>query len=140
MSLSRRLTRLCEILIALSASPIPSHLFQTLADQAGGAIACDFLALCLKDADGKGYMVHSLVGGTPEASPVRLFALDEGVPGLSIQSGRVVVRDLGTELDHATELERSWVARGLRAALIAPVRRGGDVLGALCFATREPGT
>ena len=117
MSLSRRLTRLCEILIALSASPIPSHLFQTLADQAGGAIACDFLALCLKDADGKGYMVHSLVGGTPEASPVRLFALDEGVPGLSIQSGRVVVRDLGTELDHATELERSWVALGLRAAL-----------------------
>jgi PAS domain S-box-containing protein len=140
VSLSRRLTRLCEILIALSASPIPSHLFQTVADQAGGAIACDFLALCLKDADGKGYMVHSLVGGTPEASPVRLFALDEGVPGLSIQSGRVVVRDLGTELDHATELERSWVALGLRAALIAPVRRGGDVLGALCFATREPGT
>ena len=140
MSLSRRLTRLCEILIALSASPIPSHLFQTLADQAGGAIACDFLALCLKDVDGKGYMVHSLVGGLPETSPVRLCALDEGVPGLSIQSGRVVVRDLGTELDHATELERSWVARGLRAALIAPVRRGGDVLGALCFATREPGT
>ena len=140
MSLSRRLTRLCEILIALSASPIPSHLFQTLADQAGGAIACDFLALCLKDVDGKGYMVHSLVGGLPETSPVRLCALDEGVPGLSIQSGRVVVRDLGTELDHATELERSWVARGLRAALIAPVRRGGDVLGALCFATRDPGT
>jgi len=140
VSLSRRLTRLCEILIALSASPIPSHLFQTLADQAGGAIACDFLALCLKDVDGKGYMVHSLVGGLPETSPVRLCALDEGVPGLSIQSGRVVVRDLGTELDHATELERSWVARGLRAALIAPVRRGGDVLGALCFATREPGT
>src|SRR5207245_6350007 len=119
-----------------SASPIPSHLLHTHGDQAGGAIACDFHALCLKDADGKGYMVHSLVGGTPEASPVRLFALDEGVPGLSIQSGRVVVRDLGTELDHATELERSWVGLGLRAALIAPVRRGGDVLGALCFATR----
>jgi two-component system, OmpR family, phosphate regulon sensor histidine kinase PhoR len=140
VSLSKRLTRLCDILIALSASPIPSHLFQTLADQAGGALTCDFLALCLKDTDGQGYLVHSLVGGAPEAPPVRLFALDEGLPGLSIQSGRVVVSDLGTELDHATELERSWVALGLRAALIAPVRRGGDVLGALCFAAREPAT
>jgi PAS domain S-box-containing protein len=139
VSLSKRLTRLCEILIALSASPIPSHLFQTLADQAGGVLACEYLALCLKDADGKGYLVHSLVGGAPEASPVRLFALDEGLPGLAIQSGRVILSgDLGAELDHMTELERGWLDLGLRAALIAPVRRGGDVLGALCFAARGP--
>jgi two-component system, OmpR family, phosphate regulon sensor histidine kinase PhoR len=141
VSLSKRLTRLCEILVALSASPIPSHLFQTLADQAGEALACDYLALCLTDTDGKGYLVHSLVGGASGASPVRPFPLDEGLPGLAIRSGRVILSgDLGAELDHMTELERGWVELGLRAVLIAPVRRGGDVLGALCFAARGPAT
>jgi len=141
VSLSKRLTRLCEILVALSASPIPSHLFQTLADQAGEALACDYLALCLMDTDGKGYLVHSLVGGAPEASPGGPFALNEGLPGLAIQSGRVILSgDLGAELDHMTELERGWVGLGLRAVLIAPVRRGGEVLGALCFAARGPAT
>jgi two-component system, OmpR family, phosphate regulon sensor histidine kinase PhoR len=141
VSLSKRLTRLCEILIALSASPIPTHLLQTLADQAGGVLACDYLALCLKDTDGKGYLVHTLVGGAPEAAPVGPFALDEGLAGLAVQSDRVILSgDLAAELDHATGLERGWVELGLRAALIAPVRRGGDVLGALCFAARGPAT
>ena len=38
MSLAERLTRLGEVLIALSGSPIPTHLFQTLGDHAAEAI------------------------------------------------------------------------------------------------------
>ena len=51
MSLAERLERLGQTLIAISGSPIPTHIFQTLAEQAPSAIACDYLAVCLKETD-----------------------------------------------------------------------------------------
>ena len=49
MSHAERLTRLGEILVELSRSPIPTHFFQTLGDDAGSVVPCDYLALCLQD-------------------------------------------------------------------------------------------
>ena len=60
MSLTERLTRLSDVLVALSGSPIPTHLFQTLADLAPAAVPCDYLAVCLPTPDQPGYLVHSL--------------------------------------------------------------------------------
>jgi hypothetical protein len=45
VSLAERLTRLSDVLVALSGSPIPTHLFQTLADLAPAAVPCDYLAV-----------------------------------------------------------------------------------------------
>ena len=45
MSLADRLTRLGELLVAMSGSPVPTHLFQTLADEAGGALPNDYVAV-----------------------------------------------------------------------------------------------
>jgi hypothetical protein len=62
VSLADRLGRVSELLIALAGSPIPTHVFQTLADQAETAIAFDYLAVCLRDAESEAYLVHPLAG------------------------------------------------------------------------------
>src|SRR5262249_11534112 len=56
MTLAERLTRLGELLVAMSGSPVPTHLFQTLADEAGGALPNDYVAVCLADAEQGGYL------------------------------------------------------------------------------------
>ena len=134
-----RLTRLGELLISLSASPVPTHLFQTLADQAATVVPCDGLAVCLADPEERGYLAHSLSGDLPPLG-ARVFGLDEGLVGRAMHSGRpLVVADLGAEAGVAADLEGAWHAAGLRAGLVLPLRRGLERLGALVFAARRPG-
>jgi len=138
MSGAERLTRLGELLISLSGSPVPTHLFQTLADQAALVVPCDGLAVCLADPDERGYLAHSLSGELPPLGD-RLFGLDEGVVGRAMRTGQaLVVADLGAEADRAADLEGAWQAAGLRAGLVLPLRRGLGRLGALLFAARPP--
>ncbi|HET6368658.1 MAG TPA: hypothetical protein VFG27_15585, partial [Pseudomonadales bacterium] len=80
MTLADRLGRVSELLIALAGSPIPTHVFQTLADQAETAIAFDYLAVCLRDAESEAYLVHPLAGDSAEAHAARPFAPGEGLP------------------------------------------------------------
>jgi two-component system, OmpR family, phosphate regulon sensor histidine kinase PhoR len=133
-----RLTRLSEILAELFRSPIPSHFFQTLGDQAWAAVPCDYLAVCLQDPEKGGYLVHSQVDLEDGAMSRRVFSLDEGLPGRAISTAKAyVVEDLTAE-DGAPDLEGVLAAAGLRAALVVPIRSGLEVLGALLFAGRPP--
>jgi len=133
-----RLTRLSEILAELFRSPIPSHFFQTLGDQAWAAVPCDYLAVCLQDPEKGGYLVHSQIDLEEGAMSRRVFSPDQGLPGRTISTGKAyIVEDLATE-DGAPDLEGVLAAAGLRAALVVPIRSGLDVLGALLFAGRPP--
>ena len=138
MSLAERLTRLGELLVAMSGSPVPTHLFQTLADEAGGALPNDYVAVCLADSEQGGYLVHSLAA-LPDRSALapRVFAPDEGVPGRAIRTGQAcVVDDLARAEGAAADLEGALARSGLGSALVVPVRRGLEMLGALLFARR----
>jgi PAS domain S-box-containing protein len=142
VSLAERLTRLGELLVVMSGSPVPTHLFQTLADEAGGALPNDYVAVCLMDTEENGYLVHSL-GALPDRSalPLRLFALDEGVPGRAMRTGQAcVVPDLGVAEAGVPDLEGALARAGLAGALVVPVRRGLEMLGALLFARRASDT
>jgi two-component system phosphate regulon sensor histidine kinase PhoR len=139
VSHAERLTRLNEILVELFRSPIPTHFFQTLADQAAAAVPHDYLAICLEDAEKGGYLVHSLVAVEGGAVAPRMFSPHEGLPGRVMREGRVcVVDDLTTADDAVFDLEGALGQAGLRAGLVVPIRRGLDVLGALLFAGRPP--
>jgi PAS domain S-box-containing protein len=142
VSLAERLTRLTDVLVALSGSPIPTHLFQTVADLAPAAVPCDYLAVCLPtpEGSGPGYLVHSLAA-IPRDLSGEVWAPDQGIAGRVLRSGRAsVVNDLAAALDGVTALEEILARAGLRAVLAVPVRRGVDVAGALLFARRPPGT
>jgi PAS domain S-box-containing protein len=135
VSLTERLTRLSDVLVALSGSPIPTHLFQTLADLAPAAVPCDYLAVCLPTPDQPGYLVHSLAP-LPTDIGARVWQPDEGLPGQTMRTGRAVVIE---NLDAGDDgLEGVLVEAGLRAVLAVPVRRGVEVAGALLFASRAP--
>ncbi|MGH7399936.1 MAG: ATP-binding protein [Candidatus Rokuibacteriota bacterium] len=136
-NLAGRLRRVGEMLIRLSGSPVPTHLFQTLAEQAQGVVPHDYLAVCLEDPQQQGYLVHSLSGLPGEAVAGRVFTRDEGLPGRTIRTGRAyLVAELDTIADAAPDLDGVLVRAGLRAALTVPVRRGTEVPGALLFARR----
>ena len=60
MSLAERLTRLSELLVTMSASPVPTHLFQTLADHGSGPLPNDYLALCLASLGAVGLFISTL--------------------------------------------------------------------------------
>jgi len=139
MSQAERLTRLGEILVELSRSPIPTHFFQTLGDEAGSVVPFDYLALCLQDDDKRGYLVHSLSPLAGGAIAARVFEPHEGLPGRVIREGRATVAaDLMAPDESVLDLEGVLTAAGLTTALIVPVRRGFEVLGALLFAGRAP--
>ena len=136
--LAGRLRRVGEMLIGLSGSPVPTHLFQTLAEQAQAVVPHDYLAVCLEDVEQQGYLVHSLTGLPGEIVGGRLLGKDEGLPGRTIRTGRAyLVAELDTIPDAAPDLDGVLVRAGLRAALTVPVRRGLQVLGALLFARRS---
>ena len=138
MTLAERLARLGDVLVKLSGSPIPTHLFQTLGDHAFEALPNDYLALCLKDVDEHGYLVHPLAGAGVAAVATRVFALNEGLPGLSMSTGHPsVVDNLALAKDGVPDLEGALAASGLRAALTVPLRRGLEMMGALIFASRS---
>ena len=138
MSKIERLTRLSEILAELFRSPIPSHFFQTLGDQAWAAVPCDYLAVCLQDPEKGGYLVHSQVDLEEGRMSRRVFAPHEGLPGRAISTGKAyLLEDLAAE-DGVPDLEGVLAAAGLRAALVVPIRSGFEVLGALLFAGRPP--
>lgn len=139
MDLTERLTYLGEILVALSSSPVPSHQFQTLADHAGMAIPCDYLAVCLVDPDERGYLVHSLAGLAAGAIPPRSFRLSEGIAGHVLRSNRMFcTTDLATSPEGTPDLEGVCSRLGLGAALVVPIRQGEKALGALFFAVKPP--
>lgn len=136
MTLSERLTQVGEILVALSSTPIPSQQFQTLADYVNLVIPCDFLAICLQDLDEQGYLVHSLVG---DFIFPRLFALNEGIPGLVIQSNRYILADdLQVHPAAMADLEGVCTQWGLQSALATPLRQEKKAIGALFFAAHTP--
>jgi len=136
-NLAGRLRRVGEMLIGLSGSPVPTHLFQTLAEQAQAVVPHDYLAVCLEDTEQQGYLVHSLSGLAGEVVASRVFGRDEGLPGRTIRTGRAyLVAELDTIPDAAPDLDGVLVRAGLRVALTVPVRRGPQVLGALLFARR----
>lgn len=135
--LGGRLRRVGEMLIGLSGSPVPTHLFQTLAEQAETVVPHDYLAVCLEDAEQQGYLVHSLSGLVGEPVASRLFTREEGLPGRTIRTGRAyLVGELERIADGAPDLDGVLVRAGLQAALAVPLRRGMQILGALLFARR----
>jgi PAS domain S-box-containing protein len=136
-SLAERLTRLTDVLVALSGSPIPTHLFQTVADLAPAALPCDYLAVCLPAPDRPGYLVHSLAA-LPRDIGGQVWAADQGIPGRVMRSGRAAVVDDLAAAERADALEAVLAGAGLRACLAVPVRRGVEVAGALLFARRPP--
>ena len=108
MSLAERLTRLSDVLVALSGSPIPTHLFQTLADLAPAAVPCDYLAVCLPTPEQTGYLVHSL-GPLPTDISARVWKSEEGIPGRTMRTGQAtVVADLVAD-GPGGPLETSWL-------------------------------
>jgi two-component system, OmpR family, phosphate regulon sensor histidine kinase PhoR len=135
LSLAERLVRLGETLIALSGSPVPTHLFQTLADHGSRAVPGDYLGVCLSGPDGGGYRAHSLAALDLDGAAARLFGPGEGLPGRAMTTGRpAATDDLGAERG---DLERALVRAGLRAALAVPIHRGLETLGALFFARAD---
>ena len=139
MSQVERLTRLSEILIELSRSPIPTHFFQILGDEAGAVMPHDYLAVCLEDREKEGYLVHALTPLTGEPVADRVFSTHEGLPGRVMRVGRPsVLDDLRHAEDAVFDLEGALGQAGLRATLAVPIRRGMEVLGALLFAARPP--
>lgn len=139
MELNERLTQLSEILVALTATPIPSQQFQLLADYSSLVLPFDFLAICLVDADQQGYWVHPLVGQPAKISITRLFSVTEGIVGQVIRHNRrQVTENLHQHPAATADLEGSFNLSGWDAALVVPLRQEENVLGALYFAARPP--
>jgi two-component system phosphate regulon sensor histidine kinase PhoR len=137
--IAERLRRLGDLMIALARSPVPTHLFEILAAEAGKVVPADALVVCLRDPDDLGYATHALASAGSSPLTPWVLGLDEGLAGPVIRTGRpCVVDDLAAGPARMSGLEMACHQSGLRAAAVVPLRRGLDVLGALFFAARPP--
>lgn len=142
MTAEQRMARLARVLTRLIKSPLPSNQFQIVADHAGQIVPCDYLAVCLVDAERAGYVVHSLLGRAGNAIPRRLFGFDEGMAGRAIATCEALCAgDLAQAPGHVADLEGICGRMGLRSALAAPLVQDADGValpdGALLFASEE---
>lgn len=137
MTLFDRLTQVNELLIALSAAPVPGQQFQVLADYAILAMPHEFMGLCLVDPGQHGYWIHDLSGVLAGELPQRPYLLDEGLVGQALQNQKPHLVDLSRETA-VTPFEQTLCRSGLCGLLIAPLRQEHTVLGALIFAVSQP--
>lgn len=138
MTADRSMTRLARALTRLIKSPLPSNQFQIVADHADQIVPCDYVAVCLVDADGAGYVVHSLLGKAGNAIPRRLFSFEEGMVGRAIGGAETLsTGDLAHAPGHTADLEGVCARLGLRSALAAPLVQDGEAMGALLFAAEK---
>jgi signal transduction histidine kinase len=124
MSHAERLTRLSEILVELFRSPVPTHFFQTLADQAFAVVPNDYLAVCLQDPEKGGYLVHSLARLEEPAVSQRVFSPDEGLPGLAISTGKADTKSIELHAELPDETIISAVPSRVRQVLINLIDNG----------------
>ena len=133
VSQAERLTRLSEILVALFGSPIPTHLFQTLGDRRRPPCrATTSRCVCRPRRE----RLSRALAWRPAREVARgaCCCADEGLPGRAMSTGQPFWSRTWPAADGAATLEGVLAAAGLRAALVVPVRRGLEVLGALLFA------
>lgn len=135
MELSERLAYLGEILALLSASPLPSHQFQTIAENAGTILFNDYIGIALVDPDQPGYQLHSLVGQATDLLPKRFFTLEEGIVGAVVRSGRAITSgNLSQNPYICPDLEGIGIHLGWQSALVIPLRQGERTIGSLYIA------
>lgn len=128
----RKLETLTTILNEFAVSPIPSHIFQVVADFAPALFSHNCLAFCLPEEGTSSFRVHILAGNPPTGE--LLYSLEEGFCGKVLQ-GEGTVR---TGSIQSGNREPFWDELGLKSALVIPVLQGGDVTGALAFGSVDP--
>jgi len=122
----RKLQTLTTILEEFSASPVPSHIFQVIADFAPALLSHHFLGICLME-EGQQFRIHTL-SGQPSHSG-ELFKVEDGPCGLCLSSSK----SFRGAIDSAIGNEPFWGNSSLQCALVSPIRQGESVSGALAF-------
>jgi len=136
----RRLQYLDDILKDIADSPIPSHIFQVLADFTYGVIKHDLLALLLREDQEDNFRVHLLNGqgfgnGTTGS-------LQTGLIGQSLETKKPFCTDnLGEEnlTAEAEPLLGEWHKEKIRSIMVSPIIQSNESIGALLFASKQVG-
>jgi len=127
----RKLKTLTAVLEEFAVSPIPSHIFQVVADFAPALVSHDYLGLCLPDESPDRFRVHTLGGST--APPDQSFATGTSLCDPVLRGGKTL-RKSGLSKE---ELEPFPGFTETSTALISPIKQGGEVIGAITFGSHR---
>ena len=126
-----KLQTLTTVLEEFATSPIPSHIFQVVADFSPALISHDFLAICLRSENPDYFRTHVLAGNqTTEGSE---FPVSGGICG-SVLNGDGTQRHDRLDGESA---ETFWQEAKIESTLVTPIRQGEEIIGALAFGSRN---
>ncbi len=137
MNLTERLIQVNELLVALSATPVPGQQFQILADYAILVMPHDFMGLCLVDPAQRGYWIHGLSGSIDEAVLQRPYLITDGLVGEVLQNQKPLRVDLAEGGTAVSAFEQALQQNDTQSLLIIPLRQERTMLGALIFAVGQ---
>lgn len=133
--ITKRLRYLDDALSEISDSPIPSHIFQVMADFTYGVVRHDRLAIALREEAERFYRVHVLNGEDYGQGYEEAF--EGGMIGNCLQMKKPVpIADLANEKLHNESggIIEFWQKKGIRSVLISPIIQYEEPVGALLFA------
>ena len=126
-----RLTALGEVGRAVNAMQEVESIFRLLVERARDLVVFERFSIALREADGASWSI-AYAHGMEDVLPRRPYGIEQGLPGWAIRHGEpALVHDLAADERADTEGERELVARGLRSAVIVPLRVAGETVGTL---------
>ena len=132
------LERLSRIQRSIVSHAALDEVLDRIVNGAAELLGDEVVGLRLVDKDKPGEMVLVASAGiAPELRRTeRRGRVGEGIAGRAIAEGRLVVLE---NYETSPDANPAFASSGVRAAMAAPVRERGEVVGSLMVATRRPG-
>ncbi len=136
----KRVSTLSEIALEIDAAHSRDQVLEVLRNELKWILEHDVCFIALLNKDRSSYVIRTL---SPVADAAdlndRLFAVNQGVPGLVIQQQSPVLLDVSTGPAFSESIEGTLGELGMKSLLVAPLRTGDETIGSLTLSSSKPG-
>ena len=135
----KQVSTLSEIVLEIDAAHSREEVFQVLRNELKWILEHDVCFIALLNKDRTHYIIRTL---SPVADAAdlneKLFAVNQGVPGLVIQQQAPVLLDVSAGPAFTESIEGTLDELGMKSLLVTPLRTGDETIGSLTLSSSKP--
>jgi len=136
----KQVSILSEIVLEIDAARSRDEVFQVLRNELRWILEHDVCFVGLLNKDRTHYVIRTL-SAVADAADIndKLFAVNQGVPGLVIQQQAPIVLDVQAGPTSTESIDGTLAELGMKSLLVVPLRTGDETIGSLTLSSAKPG-